>query len=207
MMKAFWFLFLAFVCCFVSTAVAQRMPPRLPCSQIATPGFLLFGLETPPGWQCTVSSDSKNPSRFPVLWIKGQQEILSSMDSMDDWKSDSRKYGKSVPGFGMNYPQAVIRDYLEFFLADSNKLKNNPYLSENARLFAGNPKAILFSKNNDFVVVYHNNGATKRKGKEVSWQNAYIFKKSDSKNLLNVSCFGCSPDDFFSLIINPLIQR
>jgi hypothetical protein len=192
---------------FASSAFAYEKVIPLPCNQVKNLAFSSWGLKKPTDWKCTAYVSARTHESHLVMWEKEEKAIGISISEAETWQTDEKQWKKQVPSYGLQNPFASVRNYLEFFFAEPDKLKNNPYLKANADYSLGLPKAVLFSKNNQNMIVYQNNGDHLFKGKKVIWQNAYVFRKDDKKHYLAVDGYACSPDDFFSLIINPLIQR
>jgi hypothetical protein len=205
-----WFyllLALTLTACAGSKPMTQDLGGQVPCAQVQTaPPYQAWGYETPNDWACFyVPSDSavKDSEGSPYY----------------SWRTD----GKEIRIFhapiarvfsGVNLPkeqqpQATIRYLMESFLGDETVLQNDKAVSNEARLMLPNPKGVFFSRNNEKVVAYNNSGVPQRRGAKDKrmFQSAQIFSNTDKEMCLAFSCSGCTPDEFFSLVINPVIQK
>jgi hypothetical protein len=179
-----------------------------PCSVSKQPFSLSkYGLSTPKGWSCFLPS---HPNRL-IEWKQGDK--TADFTERDLRELLSPKEQKEIPTFGKIEPLRSIRMFVESFLADEKALATNEFWAKSAKQFLPKPKGILFSKNNEYTVNYGNSGiedvilGSEPKETPVSFQTVMIFKKRQPYRHLDIETEGMSPDEVFSLLINPVIQK
>jgi hypothetical protein len=173
-------------------------------SNTANLPFLSYQLKVPKGWECTAYSDEKSDSDTFFYWKNGDKEI-----ALIEEKTTKKLTKEELGGFPdkeAKEPMRSIRMTLEAFLSDTGKT-TNPVFQKFSAEFLPKPKAALFSKNNERVAFYTNLGMTVRKGKDVTEQSIMIYRKDYDDKFLSVGCYGLTPDEVFSLVINPVIQQ
>jgi hypothetical protein len=89
---------------------------------------------------------------------------------------------------------------IESDLADP-KVVNNEEFRQFSNVALKYPRGVLFSKNNNRVVAYRQHPT------EENTFASMIFIKDKADKYLNAACDGCTADEFFSLVINPVIQQ
>jgi hypothetical protein len=200
-------LFTATVCLALSSYAfgAEKANIKI-CSDVATDNLLFpaYGITVPKGWKCrAVAPDAKSPIDL-IVWDKGGKRFLIGENSLS--LSDIKNELKGIPGLDVKEPQRTIRLFVEAFLADKQVI-HTLIAKQFSDQFIKLPRAILFSKNNDLTVIYGNQGEKEHKGKQQDFQTAIFLKKDGGSKELSVGCYGCTPDEFFSLVVNPVIQK
>jgi hypothetical protein len=197
---------ISFIAILIAPALALGATVKESCAVYpGTLPYLSFGISSPSQtspWKCEVLPGKKAPEG--VIWIQGKKTLVFSTDeySANGMRADMLGLdGKTQPYF------TDIRAYAEILLNDANTVKKGTNLFTLAQEYRMNPKAILFSPNNARVAVYFNRGEQTVRHEKTTSQYARIFDKKNLKSFLNVGCFGCTPDEFFSLVINPVIQK
>jgi hypothetical protein len=205
MMKGIVICFLWLVAANVFAAGERTI--QTPCEKLNAPlSSLAYGVTTPVGWSCVeIKGDKKK--QFPVyyIWKKGDKSIEFVLNNQSDEVEENGK--NRMLGEKVSEPQKSVRYYTELFLADDEIIKRAGF-SRSSLFMYPMPKAVLFGKNNDKVVVYMNSGEVGiGEEKKQNYQSASVYRKNTGKGRLIFSCKGCTPDEFFSLVINPVIQK
>jgi hypothetical protein len=193
---------------FVSTSLTAQ-PLSVPCASYKSPlHYKEYGLSLPNGWVCAAREDKDditNTANVWVTWKSGDKEI-SLVENSFIWDVDESV--KNVVAPNAKEPLKSIRFYTELLLADKKILANkNEEIQSMVAEFLQLPSGVLFSKNNTVAIVYNNNGTTRWNGKEVSFQGSNIYKISNAGKFLSITYYGLTPDEVFSLVINPVIQQ
>jgi hypothetical protein len=162
-------------------------------------------LQTPPkesGWACMVAWMKNDQSHPFVIWKKNKDKILLSEAKIGIMDLIAFKpyidHAATTPE-----PMKSIRLNTEAYLGSPEFAKKNELTAGLVEQFAPNPKAILFSPNNERILVYDRN--SRPKGGRM--QSVAVYRKGDAQHYLNVVCELCGADEFFSMVINPLIQK
>jgi hypothetical protein len=176
------------------------------CAEASFPlPYLSYGVATPPqqeGWRCTaIISPSLSPPNSTVDWEKSGKRIKFSDATLGEMIPDDL-----LPQKNKQEPEATIRYFVELFFKDKNVLKKSESLKYASEIYAGSINGIAWSKNNERAIAYTFDEGNKENNEEEQ-TDAYIFKKGQDKEFLVVSCWGCSLQEFFSLIIEPVIHN
>jgi hypothetical protein len=192
---------------FLVAGANAQVTKRISCDELKSPlTYSKYGLKTPQadtGWKC-FNFFRNNQLLDAIAWESGDKRIsiiegeFEPLEEVSEYVYENQK----AP-----FPEKDIRLFAESFLADEKFVKKNHWTESLATGYANQTKGLLFSKNNKYTVVYQNEGIHEWKGKKVINQNARFLLKGKSDKYLNVSCYGCTPDEFFSLVINPVIQQ
>jgi hypothetical protein len=164
-----------------------------------------FGLNTPPkssGWTCNVEWAKIDPSNTITVWQKNKKRILFSQYKVGKFDLGAFKqyidHASSIPE-----PMKTIRLNTEAFLGSPEFAKKNEMTAGLVAQFAPEPKAILFSPNNERILIYEGNKEHKAEG----MHSVDVYRKDDAQYYLDVVCMHCTADEFFSMVVNPLIQK
>jgi hypothetical protein len=192
-----------------NVSIASGQGKKVACDEFKSPlPYAEYGVETPnkeSGWSCSVLVfDGMTPDT--VSWESGNKQIL--FGNYDPPPPDTAETQRALH-LDPKIPEPLksLRLYAESFLGDDKFKGRNKFTETSVQSYFDKPKAILFSKNNERIVVYQNNGLMKVSGAERIYQTAEIFRFDKADRLVNVTCKGCTPDEFFSLVINPVIQQ
>jgi hypothetical protein len=160
-----------------------------------------YGLKTPPvksDWKCDVIWWKDNASNPLILWQKNKTKISFSKGEIG--KGDFSIFEKYVDRNNkLTEPMRSIRLRVEAYLGTKEFIKKDENTALLVKQFQADPKAILFSPNNDRVIFYDH-----MKNYD---QFVHVYRTNDEKHYLTVSCSGCTADEFFSMVVNPLIQK
>jgi hypothetical protein len=176
----------------------------IPCSQVkGALAYKNFGFETPTpntGWNCVANVNIKTGAQTEgYRWTKaGTGTITIAGGPIQKWSDYENKTFTDNPK--AKEPYKTVRMYFESFFGDPDFLKENKDRLGMLVVNYYSPKAVLFSSEDNFMVVYYNN----RKDKE---QRVLVFKDENEKDFFTAHCSDCSPDDFFKYVINPIIQK
>jgi hypothetical protein len=180
---------------------------RVSCDKLAaSPIYVSYGMTVPQGWTCSeISNDPKEPNPVYYTWTNGNKLIRLFMLQRHDANYEEAK--TRMLGADVAEPLKSIRYYTELYLGDATVLEN-ANLTGAAQLMAQPPRGLFFSKNNAYVVIYSNSGEIQlgNEPKQLR-QSASVYQMNGKEKPLIVSCRGCSVDEFFSLVINPVIQQ
>jgi hypothetical protein len=205
-MKKSLLVFFSVLVCLLSGIVNAEQATPCSKSKQALP-FQAYGLQTPKGWSCDISVFSNRL----IYWTKGDESAKFFEENLKDVLSSKNK--KSIAELEQREPLRSIRMFIEGFLGDQNALAQNAFWEKSAKQFLPKTKGILFSKNNEYIVVYGNSGAQEMlvrstmKEEPALQQTVIIFKKGQHYKHLNIETVGMTPDEVFSLLINPVIQK
>jgi hypothetical protein len=200
-----FFVFLAACLMPVTVFAAQQKPEMVPCSQIkASPVYSSYGLTVPSGWKCYTAAPKGSDAFQLIVWDKNNQRIAMSEDTL------TQKYSKEeltgFPDTNLKEPLRTVRLMVEAFLADK-KVINNLVIKGFSDAVIKTPHAILFNPDNKMIAIYGNQGKKEHQGKMQDFQSAMLIKKDGGNKALSVVCYGCSANEFFSLVVNPVIQK
>jgi hypothetical protein len=202
-----FFVFIAACLMPVTVFAAQQKPEMVPCSQIkASPVYAAYGLSTPEGWKC--AAPVKNSKLPPAVfyWQKDNKRIYFFSDGFH--QPVSKEDEKNLPGLAsLKEPQRAIRLDAECLVGQSKQYENAPGYKDLTKECAQKPRGLLSSRDRKQVVFYTDEGMVEHRGKKVALFDALIYKKDDSRNVLNAACYGCNAEEFFSYVINPVIQK
>jgi hypothetical protein len=198
-----------FAACVSMSSQAQGeyiRPIEADCAEVSFPlSYLSYGVATPPqqeGWRCTaLISPSLPPPNSSVTWKKSGKRIKLSDLTFDEMAPDDFLRQKNK-----QEPEATIRYFVELFFKDENVLKKDESLKYDREIHANSINGIAWSKNNERAIAYIFDEGNKENNEEEQ-ANAFIFKKGQDKEFLVVGCWGCSLQEFFSLIIEPVIHN
>jgi hypothetical protein len=174
--------------------------------------YLSYGITTPlqqEGWRCTAFLvENLPPPNRSVDWKKSGKKIEFSEKILNDELSSLLRQKNK------QQPEATIRFFVELFFRDKNVLKKNKPLKDTSEIYADSINGIVWSKYNEQAIAYtFHEGNKEISGEEQiddafkAQANAFIFKKGQDKEFLMVNCWGCSLQEFFSLIIEPVIHN
>jgi hypothetical protein len=201
MMKRIVFCFLWLV---ATNAFALPQPNKLACADYKKPlPFVAYGYAIPDknsGFECHVAGNDPL-----VIWKKGDRSISFAEVAFVPFDEllDNALFGEEK----LMEPMKSIRVFSESFLADESFVKRNEFTSGFVKTYLDKPKGLFFSKDNQRVLVYLNDGINTFQNRKVSAQSARVYLKGKSDKYLEVSCFDCSSDEFYSWLINPILQQ
>jgi hypothetical protein len=202
-LSALWFA----ACISISSqAQDERIRPiETDCAEAPFPlPYLSYGITVPPQqgeWSCTAYMDADlSPPNSTVTWEKSGKkieffELILSERIPDDL----------LPKKNKQQPEATIRSFIEIFFKDKNVLKKNESLKNASEIYADAINGIVWSKYNERAIAYTFYGGNQETN-EREETNAFIFKKGQDKEFMVVNCWGCSLQEFFSLVIAPVVQ-
>jgi hypothetical protein len=187
-----------------SQAQGERIRPETDCAEASFPlPYLSYGITTPPqqeGWRCTsVMIEALPPPNRMVDWKKSGKKIEFTELVLDDQLSSFLRQEDPQE------PEATIRLFVEIFFQDKNLLEKNEPLKSTSEIYADSINGIAWSKYNERAIAYTFNEGNKENNEEEQTK-AFIFKKGQDKEFMVVDCWGCSLQEFFSLIIEPVVQ-
>jgi hypothetical protein len=197
-----------FVACIGLSSQAQGEPIRpieADCAEAPFPlSYLSYGVTVPSqqeGWSCTAYMDARlSPPNSMVTWEKSGKKIEFSEKILNDELSSLLRQKNK------QQPEATIRFFVELFFQDKNVLKKNEPLKSASEIYADSINGVVWSKYNERVIAYIFDEGNKENSEEEQTKSL-IFKKGQDKEFLMVNCWGCSLQEFFSLIIVPVVQN
>jgi hypothetical protein len=190
-------------------ATSSTLPlKRLPCSSFKLPlPYVEFGFKTPDaasGFSCTVLTAKDQNSSVGVRWKKKDLRIDFDAGTYSFYGAPSNTFGFHYKGTPQN---REVRMMFEGFFSDPEFIKKYKEGKDWTEGLLPLPKAVLFSPNNERAVIYQNQGMINLYGENQTSQVAEVVLKKDPKKFLSIHCLGCTVDEFFSWLINPLIQK
>jgi hypothetical protein len=183
---------------------AKGAAVEMPCEQapLSLP-YASYGIEMPKqkGWRCIFFIDEAiPPPNHMVYWKKEGKRIELERRVMNNAVSglwdESRK--------SESEPDASIRVYSEIFLRDKNVLEKNGAMKMASEDHLGDTKGIIWSKNNEQVVIYFfDHGDKDAQEEEQAQAQAVIYKKGQDKEYLMINTWGCSLQELFLDVLLP----